>query len=168
MSKATEFLKAHESATSSHWREDAQWRRDNDFWLKYARYITLQVLRAMDEQAITQVQLAERLGCSQQYVSNLLKGSSNMTLETIARLEMALNLDILRSALTYVGGYYSGFSNQRQMYLNEPKSPEETVTSGTSESVDGYDHEWTDEEIDELIAAYRRKKRNANDASDAE
>lgn len=95
-----EFLKTHESATPSHWREDAQWRRDNDFWLKYARYITLQVLRAMDEQAVTQVQLAERMGCSQQYVSNLLKGSTNMTLETIARLEKALDLDILRSALT--------------------------------------------------------------------
>ena len=46
-------------------------------------------------------------GGVQQYVSNLLKGSSNMTLETIARLENALNIDILRSALTYVCGYTS-------------------------------------------------------------
>lgn len=164
MSKATEFLKAHESTTPSHWKENAKWRRDNDFWLRYSRNITLQVLRAMDEQSVTQAQLAERMGCSQQYVSNLLKGSTNMTLETIARLEIALNLDILRSALTYVGGYNSGISNQRQLYLNEPSSLEEAVTSGTSESVDGYDHEWKDEEIDELIAAYRRKKRNASDA----
>ena len=59
----------------------------------------------MEEQSVTQVQLAERMGCTQQYVSNLLKGSSNMTLETIARLERALDIDIVKSALTYVSGY---------------------------------------------------------------
>ena len=85
MSRAIEFLEAHQSPSPSRWREDAQWRRDNEYWLKYARYITLQVLRAMEEQSITQVELAKRMSCTQQYVSNLLKGSSNMTLETIAR-----------------------------------------------------------------------------------
>lgn len=98
MSRAIEFLEAHKSPTPSRWREDAQWRRDNEYWLKYARYITLQVLRAMDDQSITQVELAKRMGCTQQYVSNLLKGSSNMTLETIARLENALSIDLVKSS----------------------------------------------------------------------
>ena len=100
MSKATEFLEGHRSGTGSRWRENAQWRRDNEFWLTYARHITLQVLRRMEEQSVTQVELARRMGCTQQYVSNLLKGSSNMTLETIARLEKALDLDLLKSALS--------------------------------------------------------------------
>ena len=100
MSRAIEFLEAHQSLTPSRWREEAQWRRDNEFWLKYSRYITLQVLRAMDAQSVTQTELARRMGCTQQYVSNLLKGSSNMTLETIARLENALNIDLVKSALT--------------------------------------------------------------------
>ena len=107
MSRVTEFLEAHQSPTPSRWREDAQWRRDNEYWLKYSRYITLQVLRAMDEQSVTQVELAKRMGCTQQYVSNLLKGSSNMTLETIARLELALGIDLVKSALSYVSGYGS-------------------------------------------------------------
>ena len=97
MSKVIDFLEAHQSPIPSRWREDAQWRRDNEYWLKYSRYITLQVMRAMDEQSVTQVELAKRMGCTQQYVSNLLKGSSNMTLETIARLEKALNIDLIRS-----------------------------------------------------------------------
>ena len=59
MGRAIEFLEAHQSPTPSRWREDAQWRRDNEYWLKYARYITLQVLRAMDDQSITQVELAK-------------------------------------------------------------------------------------------------------------
>ena len=99
MSRAIEFLEAHQSPTPSRWSEDAQWRRDNEYWLKYARYITLQVLRAMDDQSITQVELAKRMGCTQQYVSHLLKGSSNMTLETIARLENALGIDLVKAAL---------------------------------------------------------------------
>ena len=105
MSKAIEFLESHQSGTPSRWRADAQWRRDNEFWLTYSRHVTLQVLRGMDEQSVTQAELARRMGCSQQYVSNLLKGSSNMTLETIARLEIALNLDILKTALTDVNKY---------------------------------------------------------------
>ena len=62
-------------------------------------------MRAMDKHSVTQVELAKRMGCTQQYVSNLLKGSSNITLETIARLESALNIDLIKSVLSYVHGY---------------------------------------------------------------
>lgn len=137
MSRANEFLEAHQSPTPSRWREEAQWRRDNEYWLRYSRFITLQVLRTMDERAVTQVELAKRMGCSQQYVSNLLKGSSNMTLETIARLENALNIDLVKSALTYVceNGYTSPSSPQ---YLNDPGDT--TVDDGikTRDCVEGY------------------------------
>ena len=122
MSRAIEFLEAHQSPTPSRWRKDAQWRRDNEYWLKYARYITLQVLRAMEEQSITQVELAKRMGCTQQYVSNLLKGSSNMTLETIARLENALGID------------------SRPQYLNDSAGEKLDHNIKTSDFVDGYKH----------------------------
>ena len=123
MSKAIEFLEAHQSPTPSRWRENAQWRRDNEYWLIYSRYITLQVIRSMDEHSITQAELAKRMGCSQQYVSNLLKGSSNMTLETIARLEKALDIDILKTALTFVHGHAIPAGSHRQ-YLSEPDGPD--------------------------------------------
>ena len=123
MSRAIEFLEAHQSSKYSHWREDAQWRRDNEYWLKYSRFITLQVLRAMEEQSVTQVELAKRMGCTQQYVSNLLKGSSNMTLETIARLENALNIDLIKSAMIYVQGYNSTLPSRSQ-YLNDSAGEE--------------------------------------------
>ena len=62
------------------------------------------------------------MGCTQQYVSNLLKGSSNMTLETIARLEKALDLDILKTALTPTRTYNYAPSS-RPHYLSEPDGP---------------------------------------------
>ena len=137
MSRAIEFLEAHRSPTPSHWRDDAQWRRDNEYWLKYSRYITLQVMRAMDEQSTTQVELAKRMGCTQQYVSNLLKGSSNMTLETIARLEKALNIDLIKSALSYVNGY-DPTAPSRPKYLNDSAGEEPNPDIKTSDYVDGY------------------------------
>lgn len=124
MSKATEFLNNNQSATPSKWREAAEWRRKNEKWLKYARVITMKTMQAMDKQSVTQSILAKRMGCSQQYVSNLLKGSSNMTLETISRIETALNIDLIGSALSgLVDGYDSAESSSRTCYLNNMEQP---------------------------------------------
>ena len=124
MSKATEFLNNNQSATPSKWREAAEWRRKNEKWLKYARVITMKTMQAMDKQSVTQSILAKRMGCSQQYVSNLLKGSSNMTLETISRIETALNIDLIGSALSgLVDGYNSAESSSRTCYLNDVEQP---------------------------------------------
>lgn len=120
MSKATEFLNNHQSATPSKWREAAEWRRENENWLKYSRVITMKTMQAMDKQSVTQSGLAKRMGCSQQYVSNLLKGNANMTLETIARIETALDIDIIGSALScFVNGYVTREKTSRPHYLND-------------------------------------------------
>ena len=124
MSKATEFLNNNQSATPSKWREAAEWRRKNENWLKYARVITMKTMQAMDKQSVTQSLLAERMGCSQQYVSNLLKGNSNMTLETISRIETALDIDLIGSALSGLAdGYNSAESSSRTCYLNDVEQP---------------------------------------------
>ena len=49
----------------------------------------------MKEAGITQQMLAEKLHCSQQTVSAMLSGKANLTLESIARLETALDCQIL-------------------------------------------------------------------------
>ncbi len=82
----------------------------------------MKIMRAMDEQSVTQVVLAQRMGCTQQYVSNLLKGSSNMTLETISRLEDALGIDIIQSSMNYVAGY-SAKAESQPCYLSDVEAP---------------------------------------------
>lgn len=84
-------------------------------------------MQAMDKQSVTQSILAKRMGCSQQYVSNLLKGSSNMTLETISRIETALDIDLIGSALVgLVDGYDAAESSSRTCYLNDVEQPAHT------------------------------------------
>ena len=87
------------------WREQAQWRRENRRWLRYSGYIALMVHSRLEELSLSQKELAERLACSPQYVSKLLKGSENLTLDTISKLEECLGLDLVHSALTLVSGY---------------------------------------------------------------
>lgn len=90
------FLEAHSSPTPSKWREDAEWRRANKAWLPYSRKIAIKTAMAMHDQQMSQRQLADSMGCSPQYVSRLLKGEENLSLETICKLESALNVPILQ------------------------------------------------------------------------
>ncbi len=90
--KILEFLEAHQSETPSKWREEAEWRRNNAVWLRHSQRIAVQVLLKMKKEGLTQRALAERIGCSQQYVSKILKGTENLSLETMTKLENALGL----------------------------------------------------------------------------
>lgn len=58
----------------------------------------MRMLDHMEELGITQKALAERLGCSQQYVSKILKGGENLSLETIFKIEEALLLQLVCEA----------------------------------------------------------------------
>ena len=82
----------------------------------------------MEEEGVTQKMLAQRMGCSQQHVSSLLKGETNLTLETIARLEKALGIDIVKSELSIVHGY--DFRPEEKALFNEPR-PEYKRMSGS-------------------------------------
>ena len=44
---------------------------------------------------MSQKQLSEMMGCSQQYVSKVLKGQENLSLETLYKIEQCLNLQII-------------------------------------------------------------------------
>lgn len=94
-SKAIQFLEAHQSETPSTWREEAEWRRDNWYWLRHSQKIAVKILLQMKQMNLTQKALAERINCSQQYISKILKGKENLSLETLSKLENALNISLI-------------------------------------------------------------------------
>ena len=93
--KTLEFLEAHQSDTPSKWREEAEWRRDNWSWLRHSQKIAVKVLLQMKQKGLTQKALAEHLDCTQQYVSKILKGRENMSLDTLSKLEDALGISLI-------------------------------------------------------------------------
>jgi ribosome-binding protein aMBF1 (putative translation factor) len=93
--KTLEFLEAQQSETPSAWREEAEWRRDNWSWMRHSQKIAVKVLLQMKREGLTQKVLAERMNCTQQYVSKILKGKENMSLDTLSRLEDALDISLI-------------------------------------------------------------------------
>lgn len=98
MKELQDKLSSHRSLTPSHWREKAIERQANKEWLRYSQKIAMMMLDKMEELGITQKAVAERMGCSQQYISRVLKGSENLSIETIFKIESALGLQILEPA----------------------------------------------------------------------
>ena len=93
--KTLEFLEAHQSETPSAWREEAEWRRNNWSWLRHSQRIAAKVLLQMKKMGLTQKALAEHMNCSQQYVSKILKGKENLSLDILTKLENALGINII-------------------------------------------------------------------------
>ena len=88
-------LREHQSPTPSKWRENAEWRIKNRAWLRHSQHIAMMMLDKMEGLRMSQKQLSELMGCSQQYVSKVLKGQENLSLETISKIEACLNLQIM-------------------------------------------------------------------------
>ena len=95
MSRITNRLEKYQSSTPSRWREEAEYRVENSAWLRHSQYIAMLMLEKMDELSLTQKALAERMGCTQQYVSKILRGKENLSIETLSKIESALSLRLL-------------------------------------------------------------------------
>ena len=92
-------LREHQSATSSRLRENAEWRMKNRSWLRYSQRIAMMMLDKMGKMNMSQKHLSELMGCSQQYVSKLLKGQENLSLETMSKIEACLGIQILPTSV---------------------------------------------------------------------
>jgi len=95
MKDVVKKLSEHASSAPSKWREEALWREQNKSWLRYSQAVAIKMLDKMEALGLTQKDLAERMGCSQQYVSKVLKGRENLSIETLSKIEVALDLKLL-------------------------------------------------------------------------
>ena len=92
---AKSILDSHASSTPSKWRERAEYRRNNRKWIRRSQQIALAILERLTELGMSQKELAEEMEVSAQYVSKVLKGSENLSLETIAKFESILSIELI-------------------------------------------------------------------------
>ena len=95
METTVKKLKQHASSTPSQWRNEAEYRRENKTWLRYSQHVALLMQEKMDKMNLTQKELAAQMHVSPQYVSKMLKGRENFSLETLAKIEDVLHINIL-------------------------------------------------------------------------
>ena len=85
------FLK-QVSKKDSGWLEKAKWRQENEDWLDVSFNIAIKVASTLSANKRTgtfpksQVELADAMECSPQYVNKLLKGQENLQIETICKI----------------------------------------------------------------------------------
>lgn len=94
MEKLINKLK-NESIKDQDWLKEAKWREENKTWLDDSFKIAIAILKAIKDQDISQVILADKLGCTKQYVNKLVKGNENFTLENIRKIEKVLKIELM-------------------------------------------------------------------------
>jgi transcriptional regulator with XRE-family HTH domain len=94
------FLK-HVSNKKSGWLEKAKWQEENEDWLDISFDIALRIASTLSANKKAnvypknQVELAEAMGCSAQYVNKLLKGQENLQIETICKVGRILGITLI-------------------------------------------------------------------------
>jgi ribosome-binding protein aMBF1 (putative translation factor) len=84
-----------QSITDDKWLAEAKERQDNEAWLNVSSAIALRILGWLRQNKMTQKELAQQLGYSPQYVNTIVKGSENLTLETIVKIEKILGIKLI-------------------------------------------------------------------------
>lgn len=85
------------ATNNSNWLEEAKNRQKNKEWLKHSQKIAIKVLRTLREKSIKQKKLAVMISVTPQQVNKIVKGKENLTLETISKLENALEIKLIFS-----------------------------------------------------------------------
>lgn len=94
-SKALKFLEAHQSEVPSQFVKDAQWRKENESWLKWSRQLAVSLIGYMHDHNMKRADLATALNVSPQYVSRLLSGTENLSFKSIANIEEKLGVNFM-------------------------------------------------------------------------
>ena len=68
-------------------------------WMCHSQAIAATMSNRMEELGMTQRVLAEKMNCTQQYVSKVLKARENLSLETLCKIENTLGIKILQAGV---------------------------------------------------------------------
>ena len=71
---------------------------ENTIWRPKAVSIAFTVLALLDQKQLTKRDLAAKMNVKPQYISRIVKGKANITLETLVKLEQALGATIIEIA----------------------------------------------------------------------
>jgi ribosome-binding protein aMBF1 (putative translation factor) len=109
------------SKEPSKWHEESQYRIENKQWLKRSQAVAFKVLRTLREQGSNQKELALKIGVSAQQVNKWVKGTENFTFETIAKLEHALQVNLMS-----ITGFENSSKSSTKIIQNVPYYPQTT------------------------------------------
>ncbi len=105
------------ASNNSKWVEEAKKRRENKNWQKHSQKIAIKILIAIREKNIKQKQLAKMIGVSPQQINKIVKGNENLTLQTIAKIENALNIELIFKEVEKSNIIYRNIIKKESVYF---------------------------------------------------
>ncbi|HLX90806.1 MAG TPA: helix-turn-helix transcriptional regulator [Puia sp.] len=88
----------------SGWSKEAEFRLKNAKWLRYSSNVARRLYSAIEDSGKNQSDIAKETEVSPQYISKVLKGEENLTLETIAKLSTAVGTELISFPAYKYGG----------------------------------------------------------------
>lgn len=79
----------------SNWLEQIEKYEIDNEWLDKSALIAIKILSTLKSKSISQKDLAESIGVSPQYINKVVKGSENLSLETICKIEKSLGINLI-------------------------------------------------------------------------
>ncbi len=139
MKNNLDIFKTLVSEEKSGWLEKAEYRQENQDWLDISFSIAvkiLSVLRTNRKKSLfpkNQKELAEALDCTPQYVSKLLKGTEKLNIETISKIQKALDIiiiekNILKKEINIVVQNESTFNKQKSPVRRDYKKMDNVIS----------------------------------------
>lgn len=92
--------------------EYLEFEHKNRAWLNISQKIALRILEELDNRKMTRVEFCLKTGFSQAYLSKLVKGGENLTIESITKIEYALQIKLIKVV---------GFERTKKQLLNPKK-----------------------------------------------
>ncbi len=83
------------SNENSSWLDSFLHYKANQKWLDNSSKTAINVLEALKDQKMSQKDLAEKMNVSAQQINKIVRGKQNLTFETIAKLETALEISLM-------------------------------------------------------------------------
>jgi len=94
-SVTSERISKHVADDRSDWMQQVEYYEKNRDWLDKSAEIAVRILSTLSRLSLSQKDLAERTGVTPQYINKVVKGRENLSLETISKIEKALQIRLV-------------------------------------------------------------------------
>lgn len=75
--------------------QEEQWKNDPEYLLEKLKIKIMEdFLEVMERKNVSRSELAKRLGCSNAYITKLLQGTQNLTLQKLVEIALVLDCDL--------------------------------------------------------------------------
>lgn len=128
--KTIEKNNNYATGVAKQWKQQARAYKENRKQIRRAQSFAIELMDYMAEQGIKQNELAKKMGVSAQQVNKILRAKSNLTFETLDKIEDALGITITNPKIkSQRTAQSSVIRSTMAVVFKKPRTIEENISS---------------------------------------